>query len=385
MRGLIKYFFILLSLNLLKVFWVFPIEKNKIVFMSYRGKSCSCSPKYLYLALQEKYANKLKYVWVYNSHPLDECVTLNTTQIKTNSLFFFYHLLTCNVFIGNGIAPSYLPFRKQQTVVGTWHGGGAYKKGGLDTSGSMSNKKIMKLIANHVTYALSSCKKFDYILETAFLVPPYKILKTGLPRNDLFLHTHRSSEIFCRTKKKLGLDPEKKIVLYAPTFRSNLKDIEHGFHAGNYGIPVIKIINALKQRFGGDWIFLFRSHYYLNDIFIEENVIDVSKYDDMQELLLISDVLINDYSSSMWDFGLTKKPCFIYANDIEEYSSERGFYITPSEWPFPIATTSKELINNITTFDDRNYQLNLKRHFEKLGSYETGTACKQVLNHLNLD
>ena len=385
MRSLIKYFSILFSLNLLKVFWLFPIEKNKIIFMSYNGKNYSCSPKYLYLSLQEKYTKKIKYVWVYKSSPLEGCATYNTIQVKNNSLFFFYHSLTCGIFFSNGLAPSYLPFRKQQTIVGTWHGGGAYKKGGLDTNNSLFGKKILQLVANHVTYALSSCKRFDYVLETAFLVPPYKILKTGLPRNDLFLHTHISSEIFFRTKKKLGLGPEKKIVLYAPTFRSDLKDIEHGFHAGNYDVPVIKILNALKQRFGGDWIFLFRSHYYLKDISLEENVIDVSKYDDMQELLLISDVLINDYSSSMWDFGLTKKPCFIYANDIEEYSLKRGFYVNPSEWPFPIATTSQELINNITTFDEQKYHLNLKRHFEKLGSYETGTACKQVLNHLNLD
>ena len=98
----------------------------------------------------------------------------------------------------------------------------------------------------------------------------------------------------------------------------------------------------------------------------------------MQELLCAADILITDYSSCMWDFSLMYKPCFIYATDIDQYKQERDFYTPMSEWPFPIATNTDELINNILNFNQEEYVEKVKQHHKALGSFEDGHACERV-------
>jgi CDP-glycerol glycerophosphotransferase len=110
---------------------------------------------------------------------------------------------------------------------------------------------------------------------------------------------------------------------------------------------------------------------------------NVTAYPDMQELLYITDVLITDYSSSMWDFSLTYKPGFLFTPDIQEYKNERDFYIPVSEWPFPFALTNEQLCKNILKFNKDENLFKIKQHHIKLGSYENGNATKRVLELLN--
>ena len=107
-------------------------------------------------------------------------------------------------------------------------------------------------------------------------------------------------------------------------------------------------------------------------------MINVSGYADMQELICAADVLITDYSSSVWDFSLTGKPCFIYANDLSAYKEERNFYTPIEEWPFALAETNEELHENILNFDPEVYKHKVEEHHKELGSYETGHACEAL-------
>jgi CDP-glycerol glycerophosphotransferase len=113
-----------------------------------------------------------------------------------------------------------------------------------------------------------------------------------------------------------------------------------------------------------------------NKMACQQAVIDVSDYPDMQDLLCAVDVLITDYSSSIWDFSFTHKPCFLYAPDLEEYKSNRDFYTPIEEWPFPLAKTNQELIENIKNFDSKEYIGKVNKHHKELGSYETGHATE---------
>jgi CDP-glycerol glycerophosphotransferase len=97
----------------------------------------------------------------------------------------------------------------------------------------------------------------------------------------------------------------------------------------------------------------------------------------MQELLCAADVLITDYSSCMWDFSLTFRPCFIFAPDIKKYRDNRGFYTPIEEWPFPVAETNEQLAYNILNFNEEKYRNDVKQHHVNLGSFEKGTATKQ--------
>ena len=179
-------------------------------------------------------------------------------------------------------------------------------------------------------------------------------------------------------QQKLGLDSSCKVVLYAPTYRGTPGfDKESNNKFKELDFQPLK--EALVQRFSGSWEVLYRAHYYMaSGRNGDGSVMDVSYYDDMQELLLVTDVLITDFSSSMWDFSLMYKPCFLYAPDIDTYDIERGFYTSPYSWPFPLAKSNQELASKIIGFDENKYAADVNRHFDELGSYENKDACAKV-------
>ena len=139
------------------------------------------------------------------------------------------------------------------------------------------------------------------------------------------------------------------------------------------------ITKEIERRFGGKWVFAVRLHPKLKDVkFNATDLINMSFYPDAQELIAAADILITDYSSVMWDFSLRKKPCLIFATDINDYEVKRGFYIPPEEWPYPIATTNSEMVDNIRQFDLEEYQSKVKMHHEAVGNYDVGNACTTV-------
>lgn len=140
------------------------------------------------------------------------------------------------------------------------------------------------------------------------------------------------------------------IVMYAPTFRDNGIKLD---------LDVNELLQSLETRFHKKFILFVRSHLHIaKDIFEgaenQKDVIDVSEYVDMQELLCAADVLITDYSSSMWDYSLTGRPCFIYANDFAQYKKERNFHTPITDWPFPMAERNTELQQLILRLDEKN-------------------------------
>ena len=172
---------------------------------------------------------------------------------------------------------------------------------------------------------------------------------------------------------------DKNIVLYAPTFRKD-------FSFGGTSIDFKKLKEELKRKFGGDWVVLIKLHPMIASKFKndDENIIDVSFHEDMQELLCASDILISDYSSCMWDFALMRKPIFVFADDIEEYTKkDRAFYMPVEKWPYPVAENNEQLLNNIEKFNKDNYLNNLNSHFDFVGCFDYGNSCKEILNYIN--
>ena len=140
----------------------------------------------------------------------------------------------------------------------------------------------------------------------------------------------------------------------------------------------------LSERFGGNWSILFRCHYYIVEDAknLSSDYINASDYPDMQELLYAADMLITDYSSSIWDFSFTGRPCLLYATDLNDYQVSQGFYSDIHTWPFPLAESNQELLDNIQHFSFDTYTKAIQQHHEDLGSYESGTACWEVLKYI---
>jgi CDP-glycerol glycerophosphotransferase len=367
---------------ILRIFYIVPINERKIVFASYGGSQYACSPKYIFEYIIKYYGDTFIFIWSLNKPNILPVEYQNIRTVRFLSFKYIYHFLTAGYIIYNSAVKSYLPFRKNQTIVNTWHGGGAYKKISVDAlpykKDFISMKTARKRTAKMVKYVISSCEKFTNVSSKVWAIPSRKFLPIGMPRNDIFFNM--SDSIKKKVKDHFNLENNKKIVLYAPTFRGDYRNVEKI----PFSLDISYLLLTLKNKFKHDFVFLYRYHkYYNNQSNIKnENIIPASNYPDMQELLCATDVLITDYSSSIWDFSFTFKPCFIYAPDVKKYQNEQGFYTPIEDWPFPLAETNEQLVGIINNFDKEKYIMAVKEHHEALGSYETGTAAKQLCDIL---
>lgn len=363
----------------LKIFWMFPIDNKKIIFCSYGGRQYSCNPKYLFEYIVGRYGNAFTYIWILNSPCIMPEKYGSVKIIKFMSFQYIQHVLTAGIIIDNMAIKSFLPFRKNQIILYTWHGGGAYKKVNIDAFFNkkyISSMKVTREVsARMVKYVISSCKKFTEVSSKAWAIPPEKFLPIGMPRNDIIFNIPENT--IKKVKDYFRLDYPKKIVLYAPTFRGDYNNANEML----FSLDVQDLLGSLNIKFGKDFVFLYRSHHASNKNTFDvknNNILSASDYNDMQELLCATDVLITDYSSCIWDFSFTYKPCFIYAPDLKSYKEEQGFYTPVEDWPFPFSETNDKLFENILKFDSGKYINAVKKHHMDLSSYENGTATKKL-------
>lgn len=367
----------------LKAFYIIPVKKSKILFIAFDGRQYSCNPKYIYQALQslnEESEKHYQFIWVMNKPENFEYLSDEKTEvIKNKGLVFLYHILTSKVVVTNASIGSFIPLRKSQELIETWHGGGAYKKTGRVYEQSAFKDTTLKLIAKEITGFISSSRKFTETKSENHLVPRSKFWEIGMPRNDVLFNEEKQRELSRKVRDFYSIENDTKIAMYAPTLRND-KDDTSSFES----LDTEKLIEALKKRFGGDkWVVFFRMHYLLNPDTSLENTVNVSKYDDSQELVCASDVLLSDYSSMMWDFSFTKRPCFVFAPDAEQYARERAFFTPIEKWPYPVALSNSDLVENILTFDQVTYNKAVKKHHKEQGSFETGQATEFVVSQIS--
>lgn len=367
--------FIFFSLH---IFYIFPIKKDTVLFSSFHGKQYSCNPKYLYEYLI-KHGIYKNYVWEF-SDVSKKCLVPNACVVRSRSISHTLALLTAEYIITNTESPWYYPKRKRQKFLQTWHGGGAYKKvGGAVGWGVLENYE-QKLNSRKIDYYISSSAKFTEVQSFSKYVDCNKFINTGMPRNSLFFDEQKG--IRNNVINEYSINESDKLVLYAPTYRGS-----PDFKNYQLDIPILnfhKIVEALSQSFGGSWKVLQRGHYFYNNNSTSEGIINASSYEDMQELLVACDVLLTDYSSTIWDFSFTRKPCFLFVPDLDTYDRDRSFYTKPETWPFPLARTEYELISNIVNYDQETNNFKTSNHIKELASYENSDASRQVLEAIGI-
>ena len=194
---------------------VLPIKQNKIVFESFGGWQVSCNPYYIYSFLHKEYP-QLDLNWCIVPHLCNERNLLQEGKnMRPYSFSYFVSLMTCKVYITNDVVPYYVPFRKQQIVINTWHGGGAYKKVGSQLDNiSIVQKKIVHHIANSTTYFLSSSKTFTEIMSQSMGVEKRRFLEVGMPRNDCFFDNKQVGLYSQKVRQFLHIKTDEYVVLY---------------------------------------------------------------------------------------------------------------------------------------------------------------------------
>lgn len=353
------------------VFRLLPIKRNKVLFIGYYGSQYGCNPKYLSQYFSEN--NKdLKIIWAF-TQPQKYNIE-NIISIRYYSLRYFYELATSKVVISNYRLPEYFKKRNIQLYIQTWHSSLRLKMIENDSVNTLPESyiKMAKYDSSQIDLLLSGCKFSSEIFKRAFWYNG-EIFECGTPRCDILFMQNDS--IIKSVKERLELNATDKILLYAPTFRK-------GNDLSAYDIDFNQLQMTLNQQ--GNWKILIRLHPHLQDYsaeLVKNNnfIIDVTKYDDIQELLLISDFLISDYSSLVFDFAITKKPCILYTSDLDEYlKKDRNLYFNIKELPFPICLNNDELFNAIKSFNIENYINSIDNFDQKIGSFEDGKACQRV-------
>lgn len=371
MKKIVRNIILFVISSGVKVLWVFPIKERQIMFNSFRGQF-SDSPKYIFECIVSQ-KKKYDYVWV--SKAEGQGIPSNCRTVKGHGIRFFYYLATSKMIITNDFLNTYYPRRKGQTVVNTWHGGSPLKTVGMvGAEVSEEDRDFFRRHDRIYSFFLSSSSFMTNEVFRKSFGYTGKIYETGMPRNAILLRDHTSQER--KVREYFGIENDKAIALYAPTFRGSVS--EGGFLPPDEQFDIKRCLEALRDRFGKEYCFLFRAHHACKISIDGDNIFSASDYPDMQELLCASDVLITDYSSCMGDEALMKKPVFLYCPDLDSYISERGFYWDIFTLPFPVARSEEEFLSSIAHFDFDKYKNGVDNYLSKLGTFENADADKKA-------
>ena len=350
-----------------------PIDENKVVFDSYWGAKADCNPLAIARALDRNGGFDL--VWFLKKGayvPAD----LPGRIVERGSPEMFHEAATAKYFVSNVNFPGEIIKRPGSVHLQTFHGT-PLKLMGIDIR--TRNPKEMNW--DHFVerslrwdYAISSNPHSSYAWRRSHPFY-YKILEVGYPRNDIFFNATEADRE--RIRIRLGVQPGKKVALYAPTMRDDLKGrklaISH------------EIFDAdeVAQALGDEYVLLVRAHYFLcNTDSSASQAIDVSAYPDSNEIALISDLLITDYSSLMFDFACLRRPIILYQYDHEEYLVRRGVYFDIRDIPpGPIVQTREELREILISraFEAENSLKQIQAFADRFAPWDDGKATQRVI------
>ncbi|MBQ9636516.1 MAG: CDP-glycerol glycerophosphotransferase family protein [Prevotella sp.] len=354
-------------------FSVFPIKKNRVFFVSFNGKSYSDNPKAISKALFELYHDSFEHVWVLNN--TDVTIPGYIHTCKNNSLKMIYYLATSKVWVSNFLLPKGTYKRKKQYYIQTWHGDKAFKKILHDVPSRDGSKKWL-FETDHTDLMVAGSQYGVNQMRTAFLYNG-KILEEGTPRNDLFFKDNHDLKV--KLRNILHCTDGEKLIMYAPTFRREEKT---GLFDAHFDFK--QILSILKESTGSTWKFLVRTHSAdrrMKIVTDDSYMIDVSNYPDMNELLLITDMLITDYSSVAGDYALLEKPILLFQYDKDRYlEKDREFYFDMKDSPYFVATNENELYHLLEDINSVDVKKNCKDILSFYNDFETGHSSTTIVN-----
>lgn len=352
-------------------FRLFPLKNNRVLFFSYYGEQYSGSPKYIGQFLAEQTDYEVVWAFVFPEKHRD----VKGKIVRYGRLAYLYHLATAGTVITNYRMTEQFRKRTGQTYIQTWHSSLRLKMIEKDAEDSLPAHyvEMAKRDSTQIDYLLAGSEKSKEIFNRAFWYNG-EIVPIGTPQCDILFQD--CNGLKSKVCDYFHIPNHAKIALYAPTFRK-------GHDTSVYNLDAARVLSALHARFGGEWYLFMRLHPHLvnqaNCFTYDEYILEATKYDDVQEILAASDVLISDYSAIIFDFSVTKRPCFLYIPDLAEYTGkDRKLYFNIEELPFELAFTNDELMAKIEAFSEAEYVEKITGFMHAVGSYDDGRACKRV-------
>ena len=346
----------------------YPVEEDLIIFESYMGRKYSCSPRAIFEAMErlEKETDVRPYrkVWAFENP--DDYRYLQkeypgTALVKYGSKEYYACYGKAKYWVTNYVLQPGIAKKRDQIYVQTWHGT-PLKKIAFDVPRSNYNWMTRLRLSYRyrkesriIDYMVSPSPFYSKVVRKAFrLRKSATMLEEGYPRNDSLFLEADNTDYLNSIKKKIGIPKDKKVILYAPTWRSGHYDFVtgHYFEAGS-------IFEDLRRSFGDSAVVLYRTHYFIKknqDPAMEGFVYDVSAYDEVNDLYLISDLLITDYSSVFFDYANLEKPILFYMFDFEAYREEmRDFYFDIKYLPGPIIREKKDISPEVKELLEKDF------------------------------
>ncbi|MEV7420381.1 CDP-glycerol glycerophosphotransferase family protein, partial [Streptomyces sp. NPDC089919] len=367
------------------VFAKLPVKKGLVVFESHLGKQYSDSPRAIYEEMRRQ-GVKFDAVWSYaGGKPAG--FPQDATLVKRWGWTYLRALAQAEFWIDNQGFPLALTKRPATTYIQTWHGS-ALKRMGFDEprlkAQGRSGQQAFQKALDRFDHFLIRSEHDTRTLAKGFRLKDEVLLRTGYPRNDDLVAAHRAEATSGERVRgplaaELGIPADKKVLLYAPTFRANQDGAVRGFE-----LPFD--VEEFAERFGDRYVLLIRTHY-LNNVTLPPSVrgkvLDATKVHDVTPVLELADALITDYSSVMFDYALLDRPMLFFAYDYEEYATDiRGTYFDLKEKaPGPVLATADELFDAVDGLEEAEakFSESRQRFVAEFGAYDRGDAARQIV------
>ena len=354
------------------IFRIFPIENNKVVIVNYYGKGYGDNAKYI---CDELLKHDYNIIWLVKKEYFGDIkFPTNVKKVKYNSIKGLYELTTAKFWIDNSRKVFYPPKRKKQFYIQTWHSSLRLKKIEKDAEDSLTEFYVenAKKDSKNINLITSGCGFSTNIYKNSFWYDG-KILECGSPRCDIFFDKSKKENIKKKVYKELGIKNNKKIILYAPTFRKKT-NINECYLNCNY----------VAEKLDKDYILAVRYHpTEKNKLDLNDNIINATDYPDMQELICAIDILVTDYSGCCFDAMINKTKCHLIAKDKEEYfKKERKLYFDYDSLPFLHAANEDELLSNIKEYNEKEYNKKIEKFCKEINLMEKGKASVSIVEYM---
>lgn len=366
-----------------------PVKKNMVIFESSNGRNYTGNPRYIYEEiLKEGLEDKFQCVWIFQD--VNTKIPGNAKKVKKPRFKYLYYTLRSEFWIFDSRHQYYLKKPKKTKYIQTWHGT-PLKKLGLDMdylnmSGDTDIKKYQMEFKKNTKiwdYLISQNSYSSEIFRRAFAFNG-EMLEIGYPRNDILINKNNEKDIK-KIKDKLNIPKDKKIILYAPTWRDN-----EYYKSEEYKFATEMDFDKMYEELKDDYTLIVKFHYLVKENInwdkYNDFIIECDAGWDIQELYLISDIMITDYSSVMFDYALLKRPMIFFAYDLENYKNTlRDFYFDMvADVPGPIIEDSHDLVYYLKDLDlnkyNEEYNEKYKKFNKKFNQFDKGTACKEILD-----
>lgn len=365
-----------------------PVKRKLIMFESFLGKQYSDSPRAIYEYLLQNDPSYEMY-WSVDRRHMKFFADKDVKYVRRFSIQWLLLMARAGYWVSNSRLPLWIPKPRHTKYLQTWHGTPLKRLAADMDEVHMPGTNTEKYKQNFIKEAC----KWDYLVSpNAYSTEIFKrafgfnnkMIESGYPRND-FLVNSNNEETISQIKQTTNLTKDKKVILYAPTWRDNQ------FYAqGKYKFNLMLDLQRLQKEFSEEYIIVLRLHYLVAEKLdlteYEGFVYDLSHHEDIRELYLIADLLITDYSSVFFDYANLKRPMIFFVYDIEDYRDNlRGFYFDFEEKaPGPLVKTTEEVISAIKEIDQYGFKPSdtTEAFYEKFCYLEDGHASERVVKEV---